>query len=164
MYYDEFFLLTQFMVLIVMKTKMILVGIIAIVSIFGIGAIGTHLYLENQIKTTVYQTIGQFEGSLDNVSDLHNGQYYGFILSEDLGEILVHPNKQLVGTAPSGISEADIPISEIIIKLKNNDEGVWVKYYFTNPANDQVEMKRSWLTLHEGYVFGSGYYIPFSSK
>ncbi len=38
------------------------------------------------------------------------------------------------------------------------ENGEFVTYQFLNPTNGQVEPKRTWLTMHEGYVFGAGYY------
>lgn len=43
--------------------------------------------------------------------------------------------------------------------------GVWVSYTFTNPITGEMESKRTWLTIHDGLVFGSGYYsldVPVS--
>ena len=43
--------------------------------------------------------------------------------------------------------------------VQNNDRGIWVSYTFHNPATGVEQLKRSYLQLHDGYVFGSGYYL-----
>ena len=47
--------------------------------------------------------------------------------------------------------------------LLNNletENGEFVTYKFLNPTTGKEETKRAWLTMHEGYVFGAGYYPP----
>jgi hypothetical protein len=40
----------------------------------------------------------------------------------------------------------------------NEDEGVWTEYTFLNPATGLESSKHSWVVMHDGYLFGSGYY------
>ena len=39
------------------------------------------------------------------------------------------------------------------------DGGAWTSYIFLNPDTDTMQDKRTWLYLHDGYVFAAGYYI-----
>lgn len=115
--------------------------------------------LKNNIKDIVNDTIAQYDGDLSSVVTLQFGDYYSFVLSGDMDKILVHPNDKAIGVHPVGLNNADIPI-DVIIKTLNSGEGLWVDYVYENPATGNEESKRSWLVLHEGYVFGSGYYNP----
>ena len=36
--------------------------------------------------------------------------------------------------------------------------GAWVEYTFYNSLSEKNEHKRVWLEMHDGYIFGSGYY------
>ncbi len=36
--------------------------------------------------------------------------------------------------------------------------GKWAEYEFINPSTGQMEQKRTWLTMHDGLIFASGYY------
>ncbi len=47
-----------------------------------------------------------------------------------------------------------------VINTPLEEEGqVWMAYDFRNPATGEVESERTLLILHDGYVFGSGYYV-----
>ena len=45
----------------------------------------------------------------------------------------------------------------ILENLKNSD-GHWVYYNFINPETGNEEPKTSWFKLHDGLIFGSGFY------
>lgn len=65
---------------------------------------------------------------------------------------------QVVGLPALFLHDADRPWTKILADLKVS-EGVWVEYVFYNPEMRSYEVKASYLVLHEGYVFGSGYYM-----
>ena len=52
---------------------------------------------------------------------------------------------------------SDLPADAILDEIRN-ETGTWVHYTFTNPATGQTEDKRTWLIIHDGLVFGAGYY------
>lgn len=144
-----------------MKLKLISIfAAIAIIIPFVIVA-GQGM-LEDEIKDAVIQTIEGFDGKdLASIDNLQFGDHYTFVLSPELDEILVHPNQNLVGTEPSGVSNANYPVDEIINRLED-DGSVWIEYEFLNPDNDKVQHKRTLLVLENNLVFGSGYYLPLS--
>lgn len=39
-------------------------------------------------------------------------------------------------------------------------EGAWASYMSYNPDTRTRQLERAWMVLHEGYVFGSGYFAP----
>ena len=39
-----------------------------------------------------------------------------------------------------------------------DENGAWFDYTFTNPATASVETKHSWMVIHDGITFGSGWY------
>jgi len=119
----------------------------------------TNVDLENEIKSIVEKTKSEYDGNLSSISNLQFGEYYSFVFSGDLDTILVHPKKEVIGTHPTGVNNADISVEEILEALKTSD-GVWVKYVYQNPATGNEESKRSWLSMHDGYVFAAGYYNP----
>ena len=50
-------------------------------------------------------------------------------------------------------------MSEIVDAIPLEDgHGVWTEYVSYNPATGMEEPKRSWLVMHDGYLFGSGYH------
>ena len=48
-------------------------------------------------------------------------------------------------------------MADILAELEDSD-GAWVEYVFHNPRTASDEPKTSYLVLHDGYIFGSGYY------
>ncbi len=45
-----------------------------------------------------------------------------------------------------------------VIDRLSRGSGIWVNYEHVSPTTGNTEMKRSWLVLHDGIVFGTGYY------
>ena len=66
-----------------------------------------------------------------------------------------------VGSVSTLLLNADRPYARILQDLRGSD-GTWAEYVFLNPATDTEQLKRSWLSLRDGYVFGSGYYLAGS--
>ena len=62
-----------------------------------------------------------------------------------------------VGLAAVFLNDADLPLNEILEDLQESD-GVWVSYTFNNPSNQRYDVKHAYLSLYDGYIFGSGYY------
>ena len=80
---------------------------------------------------------------------------YPFVISPD-GIVMAH------GSTPSHVGDPSvIALSEqwdsVLAEL---DESGMAKamYEFNNPATGQVEPKKTLLVLHDGYIFGSGFY------
>ena len=62
-----------------------------------------------------------------------------------------------VGLSAFFLNDADRPLEEILEALQESD-GVWVTYTFANHNAGGSDDKRVWLSLHDGYIFGAGYY------
>ena len=62
-----------------------------------------------------------------------------------------------VGLSAFFLNDADQPWEDILDDLEESD-GVWVTYNFVNHNTGSHDDKRVWLSLHDGYVFGAGYY------
>ena len=62
-----------------------------------------------------------------------------------------------VGLYATFLEDADRPLNIILQDLQDSD-GTWVSYTFENPSIGMSQVKHVWLTLHDGYIFGSGYY------
>ena len=64
---------------------------------------------------------------------------------------------QAVGLPATFLHDADRPLTDILSELETLD-GTWAKYAFLNPLTASYEDKTSYLVLHDGHIFGSGYY------
>ena len=62
-----------------------------------------------------------------------------------------------VGLSAFFLEEADRPLEEIMEDLQDSD-GTWVTYSFTDHNTGSQDDKRVWLSLHDGYIFGAGYF------
>ena len=64
----------------------------------------------------------------------------------------------VVGLPAIFLNDADRPLDGIMEEL-NESDGAWVTYTYNNPNTGSYEDKRAWLSLHDGYIFGAGYYL-----
>lgn len=144
--------------------KLIAIALTAIVLVVMFGMMISQAIIEGEIKDAVTKTIEDYDGEdLSSIETLQYEEHYVFVMSQNFDEILAHPNEDLIGTVPTGVTSSNIPIPEIIHRLETS-QGVWVEYEFFNPEADTVQHKRAWMVLENDLVFGSGYYMPFSNK
>lgn len=99
--------------------------------------------------------------ALSSIPVLH----YPFVLDPETRSIVAHgSNPSIIGNPSAVFGEfATNPPEEIIAQLKAGD-GVWTDYVFLNPITGEDQLKRSWLVLHDGYIFGAGYYYSIEEK
>ena len=64
-----------------------------------------------------------------------------------------------VGLYAAFLDDANRPLEDILEDLQESD-GTWVIYVFNDPSTGRYENKHTWLSLHDGYIFGAGYYAP----
>lgn len=93
-----------------------------------------------------------------NDSESVDGQWYIFIAEDDgptiahavIPDLVGHPFVDIVGPdgSPVGIAIMDGATAE----------GAWIDYTYTNPDSGEVESKHSWAVIHDGLLFGSGWY------
>ena len=86
---------------------------------------------------------------------------YPFVLDYDTGVIVAHgSNPELVNVLSTSIAELDRPFD--VIRSDLLEGHTWVKYTFENPTTGTEQTKRSLFVLHDGYIFGSGYYTELA--
>lgn len=106
----------------------------------------------------LYSTHGE-EAAFQKITnqELNDEFLYPFVIDLE-GKIIAH------GYFPERIGTDSIFIineERSFESIKNDlDEygHTWIEYTFTNPEDNKEEHKRSYLTIHDGYIFGSGYY------
>ena len=86
---------------------------------------------------------------------------YPFVLDYATGVIVAHgSNPELVNVLSTSIVDLDRPFD--VIRSDLLEGHTWVKYTFENPATGTEQIKLSLFVLHDGYVFGSGYYTELT--
>ena len=109
----------------------------------------TNLYVALGLEETV---------AYYNAKESVDGQWYVFIFDENQ-TILAHaPNPDLVGKHVSqGLGPNSYPTGSAVAASADQD-GAWFDYTYANPASGVVETKHSWVIIHDGITFGSGWY------
>ena len=92
-----------------------------------------------------------------NTPESVDGQWYAFVIAED-GTLVAHANPDLVGQLASDIPGPNNYPTGAAVEASADENGAWFDYTFTNPATGSVETKHSWIVVHDGIVFGSGWY------
>ena len=134
---------------------------------------GSGYYTESEsqaVKRAVSEAIALFQAhgvsALDSITASAEGydpsKPYVFVLDgSDEPMVLAHgayPDR--VGAVSTILMQADRPYAQILQDVR--DGGAWAEYTFMNPATDTEQLKRSWLSMSGGYIFGSGYYLSGS--
>ena len=82
---------------------------------------------------------------------------YPFVVDPDTIKVVAHgQNPDRVGATSVILTNSTVSLEEF--RSLNEDQGVWTEYVFLNPATGLESSKRSWIVMHDGYLFGSGYY------
>ena len=98
------------------------------------------------------------EGAFDTINSFGSQDpRYPFVVDPETTKIVAH------GADASRVGDVAIILTNSTVSLEefrslNEDEGVWTEYVFFNPATGLDASKRSWVAMHDGYLFGSGYY------
>ena len=111
----------------------------------------------NTIQQYMLDSDGAF-AAINAISEEASMDTYPFVIDASTYEIVAHgadPSRN--GDVAVAITQADRPAEEILADLEKG-RGTWSHYTFVNPLTGEEESKRSWLSLHNGYIFGSGYY------
>ena len=119
----------------------------------------------NYTKFLVGDAISRYESEgLDatvayyNTKESIDGQWYVFIIAENQTIIAHAPAPDLVGKHVSqALGPNSYPTGSAVAASADQD-GAWFDYTYPNPASGVVETKHSWVVIHDGITFGSGWY------
>ena len=93
-----------------------------------------------------------------NTKESVDGQWYVFIIDENQTIVAHAPNPDLVGKHISqALGPNSYPTGSAVAASADQD-GAWFDYTYANPASGVVETKHSWVVIHDGITFGSGWY------
>ena len=93
-----------------------------------------------------------------------DGQWYVFIADENQTIVAHAAVPDLVGKhASEALGPNSYPAGSALA-ASATESGAWFDYTYANPASAAVETKHSWVIIHDGLIFGSGWYEPGPSK
>ena len=93
-----------------------------------------------------------------NTKESVDGQRYVFIIDENQTVVAHAPDPDLVGKHVSqALGPNSYPTGSAVAASADQD-GAWFDYTYANPASGVVETKHSWMVIHDGITFGSGWY------
>ena len=113
----------------------------------------------------VREAIGRYEsegldatGAYYNTKESVDGQWYVFIFDENDNFVAHAANPALVGEHVSkAVGPNAYPAGSAVAGAAEQG-GAWFDLTFLNPASGAVETKHSWMVIHDGITFGSGWY------
>ena len=125
----------------------------------------------DKAQRVVRETIRMYESDRENafaninVLSENSVLHYPFVIDPDTERIASHGASTARIGDPSVIfgNYADRPGEAILGELRNGS-GTWAEYVFLDPISNEDRLKRSWLALHDGYIFGAGYYYSLDEK
>ena len=116
------------------------------------------------VRALVGQAIARYDAiGKDTILSYYNspasvhGPYYVFVVdSSDLRSVANGARPDLVGTIPERIDPTGYNYSGDLAAATR--EGGWISYVILNPDTGEQQKKHSWIALHDGLIFGSGWY------
>lgn len=121
-------------------------------------------------KAFVVQAINLYNAlGLEAVKEYYNsaasvdGQWYVFVVDEN-ETLVTHPDPSEVGKNINDVVGPNGYPAGSSVYAVADENGAWFDYTFPNPATGAAETKHSWMVLHDGVTFGSGWYEQGPSK
>ena len=136
-----------------------------------------------EMASTTYDANGGGQKGLESLTGSYDGLYYPYVLDFD-ANVVAHgiypraigppdlsvslrgpPERYLsvlagdIGPLSIDATQSSAAFEEITTALSDDGDHVWIEHYSDNPLTRQIDLKRSLLVLHDGYIFGSGYYL-----
>ncbi len=116
------------------------------------------------VRALVGQAIARYDAiGKDTILSYYNspasvhGPYYVFVVdSSDLRSVANGARPDLVGTIPDRIDPTGYNYTSDLASATT--EGGWISYVILNPDTGEQQRKHSWIALHDGLIFGSGWY------
>ena len=115
----------------------------------------TQAFVEKALN--LYDALGR-EATIEyyNTEESVDDQWYVFIVDES-GYTISHYNPAIRGRDPSLSVDTTGYFYGDDLRAAT-ESGRWVRYTFNNPEADQEGKKHTWAVLHDGLIFGSGWY------
>ena len=117
---------------------------------------------ESFVRGVIEDTIALYDSDPDTAFDtitamMSTSPSYPFVIDSNTIVVAHGADPDVIGTKGILAASTDKMIDALVSDLEENGE-MWVEYTITNPSVGIDQYKRSLIVLHDGYIFGSGYY------
>ena len=118
--------------------------------------------VEDRVQSIVEEIIRLYRWNSEDAFDTINSfmsqsPSYPFVIDLDTQTIAAHgSNPDRVGGASVILTNSTITLEEVL-SMEEGD-GAWAEYVILNPETGTDQAKRSWVVVHDGHLFGSGYH------
>ena len=132
-------------------------GVVASIPSRSLPAEYTKFFVDTAISR--YETQG-LDATLAyyNRPESIDGQWYVFIADENKTIVAHAAAPDLVGKhASQALGPNSYPTGSALA-ASATESGAWFDYTYANPSAAAVETKHSWVIVHDGLIFGSGWY------
>ena len=126
---------------------------------------------EPEVRRVVEETVRMYDLDRENAFVNINGLsenivlHYPFVLNPDTGNVVAHGvDPDRIGTQSVILGDYTDKPYDVILKEMQSGAGTWVDYIFLDPVTNEDGLKRSWLVLHDGHIFGAGFYYSIEDK
>ena len=122
---------------------------------------------ESAVRGVVDEAIALYDSDPDGAfatitAMMSTDPSYPFV-ADSTGHLVAHgANPDLLGEDFMMLTQSDGSFDMLLSELQKGE--VWLEYTFQNPATGAEQHKRSLIVLHDGYIFGSGYYAASDDK
>ncbi|MBI1657679.1 MAG: hypothetical protein IS632_02740, partial [Thaumarchaeota archaeon] len=129
--------------------------------VFGSG----YYLLDSQVQAATYGQVLEYNNkgrdaafaALNTISGEPVSTYV-FVADPVTGTVQAqNVNPDLIGMSDWDVISSTLQVDDILNEI-GRGTGIWASYTHTNPVTGGEEGKRTWLIMHDGLVFGSGYY------
>ena len=130
--------------------------------VFGSG----YYVLDSRVQSITHANIQEYErdgrdatvNSINMVPDVPVSTY-SFVVDSVTGATLAqNVDPAIIGTATDWNSITSILPKQTVLEMLSRGTGAWISYGHVSPITGEPELKHSWLVLHDGLIFGTGYY------
>lgn len=111
------------------------------------GVVGEVIRLYDRDPDGAFDTINAFMSTVE---------HYPFVLDVDAMVVANGANPDVVGMSSADITNSTFPYTSFATWEDGDNE--WIEYEFVRPGETTLTAKISWIVMHDGYIFGSGYY------
>ena len=121
----------------------------------NVPALYTKALVDEAVR--LYEREGR-DAAVDHYSNPANvdGEWYVFIINEQ-GRTIGHHNPYFIGRDPEErVDSTGYYYGEPL--LATTEDGSWISYTLLNPETGDESVKHTWAVLHDGLIFGSGWY------